>query len=420
MKIKILITFVAIIAIVIIHSCKKDEAVVYHYSFYSVNWDDIVSDSDADNYVTSGILNCLVNLEENVTRKIYANVYYKLISSEEYIFYCSTNLITFDGTSSPLFIQIPIGSAQTELAYGTYDFVVEIFEDGADSPSATTATDITFKATKNFERLADDQVYSVTATWKNDIDLTGDGYVRSSVLYYDVNILNNLEKNVYAEIYIKNVDSSKWKLINTSGEFSIVGNQSNDADSVQIGLQPDELRNGQYNFKILIYEYGSFFPVAAIDNQTSNALNAKKFQTLFDDSYYYNIATNSIIWKSVRDIDGDSYLDSAVLEFDVNVDKQATRDVFAKIYVKNHDSTNYNGYDSTNLFRITYNNSSDKQQMVVKSSKIYSVHKLYLDSAFYDFTISIFEKSAKGPGIQVYSTDSTETLLIKQKFERRK
>ena len=416
MRIKILIIISSDILLTL--SCKKEQPEkVYHYSFFSVKWDSEELDEDQDGYITSGILNCLINLEENESRMIYADIYYKLKSSEEYIFYSTIEIRDFNGVDSPLLMQIPIGATETSLAYRIYDFVVEIFEEDAKNPSVSSASDTMFLATQNFEFLADDQIYSVTASWDNDLDNNEDGYVQSSELYYDVDILSNLEKQVYVEFYLKESAETEWTLFETTENFGITGIADTDIDFVNVGKKPKELSNGEYDLKILVYEWGGFFPVASLDSETSTVLNAKKFQSLNDDSYYYTIKENSINWSSIVDTDGDSYNESAVLEFDIDVDKEAIRELIAKVYVKHQDSTSYICYDSTDVFSVTYNN-TEKQQMIISSAVPYTDDNIYLVHAEYDLMISIFENVPYNQRIEMYSIGSNvETKLNNQKFE---
>jgi hypothetical protein len=170
----------------------------------------------------------------------------------------------------------------------------------------------------------------------------------------------------------------------------------------------------------LVYESGGFFPVASADNNTSSVLKAKKFQTLADDSYYYSIDPNSVKWLSIRDKDADSYIDSAVLEFDVNVDKQATREIFAKIYVRNQDSLNFICFDSTDVFSVTGSSADDKHQIVIKSNRPYGHQNLYLDSAKYSFMISVYENVPFNKRVELcsYGGDTEGNPLYDQKFER--
>ncbi len=381
--------------ILFFNNCKKEEQEVdYTYTFYDVRWSDNISDNDADGYASGAILNCFVNLEENVTRNIYAELYFRLENSDEIIYYSSSSEFVFDGVDSPLLIPFSIGAVVSDLAQGNYEFIVEIYEVGSDRLEASTDGS-ELKIFKQFERLLDDQSYIVTATWSDDEDTNTDGYAYNSTLNINVDITDELSKNLKAEVLYKTTgaEDDTYKVYKTLESFEITGSNTDDSVNINVGRNPDTLSHGEYDFKILVYERFGFFPVATLSYENDNNLR-KKFQKKTDDNYYITINTDDINWSSSTDNDGDGYARSRTLTVDINMEKDSSElNIITKLYIKHPDSTSYSTFDSTAVYTIIGKNTSDAINFVVSNRYIIQYSDpaqndtIYIDHLRYDFML---------------------------------
>ncbi len=394
---KIIIPIIVISASIMLFlsKCKKeDKEVDYTYNFYDVRWSTDISDNDGDGYVSGAILNCFINLEENVTRNVYAELYFRLEETDEIVYYSSSDEFEFVGVDSPLLITFSIGAAVSELAQGNYKFFVEVYEVGSNRLEASTEG-TNLELSQKFERIKNDQNYSVKASWSNDEDNNSDGYSYHSSLSIDVDITDALTKSLRAEIFYKTPGEldDTYTLYKTTSPFDITGAVTSDAVNVNVGREPDTIPHGEYDFKILVYEAFGFFPVATLNYDDDNSLR-KSFQKKKDDNYYIKINAETIDWTAMTDGDSDEWASSRTLTVDVDMEKDTSvLDIMAKLYIKHPDSTSYSVFDSTAVFTITGHNTSDAVNFTVTDKYIIQYSDpsendtIYIDSLRYNFMI---------------------------------
>jgi hypothetical protein len=131
-------------------------------------------------------------------------------------------------------------------------------------------------------------------------------------------------------------------------------------------------------------------------------LNNQKFESEDDDSYYYTIS--SVWWSDSTDMDGDSFTSIRKLNYNIDVDKDESRTLFAKVYMRLHeanptDSSNYDIlYDSTAIFTISGASESDSYFSWIGTDTTTT-----LDSNRYDILITIYD---------AISFDTTETAAV--------
>lgn len=406
---KLCFTIFAMAIVALCSSCSSTHEEDYTYSIDRVWWSDSI-DTNQDHYVSSKRLNFDVHIQENVTRTINARVFYKLHDASSFTFYAFLGEHTAYGsdTKNPFFV--PIGSPNAELPRGYYDFKIEIYEAGKTRIEATTGQkDSVQTSTQRFEQSSNDKNYTIHAQWMDKYDRSNNSYWRYAKLVLNVDIDAPLNKNVYAKLYYKKSVDTTYQLYYQFPTFSIYYNNAQDTVSCFVGTPTLELAHGTYDFKIEMYEAANNILVALVDESTLE-LNDVKFESEKDDSYYYTIS--KVWWSNPIDLDGDSYTSFRKLNFEVDVDKNETRTIFAKIYYMPPDTSDYLKYDSTANFNIT-----GSLQSNVYTSNI-GLSQTMLDSAKYNFLISIYEPTADTvEAFQTSASSTTDTTLANQKFE---
>ncbi len=415
-----LIVVLLIMTFALLYSCNTvEEKPNYTYSIVKVWWSDSL-DSNLDGYAQFKRLNFDVHLTQNVTRIINARIYYKLNTASNFSFYAFSGDKLIQGKNKDNNIFVPIGLPNPELERGKYDFSIEIYEKDSDKLKARTdSVENKILSNKKFEKSSSDKSYSITPHWSNIYDGNGNGYWRYARLNLDVNIDDNVTRTVTAKIYYKESSVDTFALYHTIPNFTITDHSSSDTVSYVIGSPTTTLDHGIYDFRVNLYEAKNNMLVAFIDQYTNpNNLKDKKFESEDEDSYYYSIP--HVWWSNQVDLDSDSYTSFRKLHFDVDVDKNVQRTIFAKIFVKadttnEPDTLDYSLYDSTANFNITGSNTNDAYSIPVGFPN-------QLDSNKYDIMISIYDAQVKDTLQKVETSISgmQDSILAYQKFETAK
>lgn len=407
-RIKYLALFISV-AIVFFISCNKNEEEDYTYSISKVWWTDSI-DANLDKYATSKRLNLNVRIQENVSRRINARIFFKTHDASSFTFYSFMGERDVQGGDIDNHLSIAIGNPNKELSRGLYDFKIEIYEVSADRIEAFVGPgENSLLINQRFEESSNDKNYSIQVRWYDKRDRNANDYWQYARLNINVDIDAAMQKSVKAKLYYKSSSQSNYKLYYEFPSFIIYGQNIQDTVSYVIGSQNIELLSGTYDFRIELYESSSNIMVALAD-ETTPELNDVKFEAEKDDEYYY--AISNISWSNQVDLDADTYTQFRRLNFKVDVDKNNERTIFAKIYYRHPDSTDYSKYDSTANFKITGNLATNVKFVNIGMSAI------QLDSAKYDFLISIYEPTDSDvEAFQISSGASVDTLLAKQRFE---
>ncbi len=407
-RIKYLALFISV-AILFFISCNKNEEEDYTYSISKVWWTDSI-DANLDKYATSKRLNLNVRIQENVSRRINARIFFKPHDASSFTFYSFMGERDVQGGDIDNHLSIAVGNPNKELSRGLYDFKIEIYEVSAGRVEAfVDPAENSLLSSQRFEESSNDKNYSIQVRWSDKRDRNANDYWQHARLNINVDIDAAMQKSVKAKLYYKSSSESNYKLYYEFPIFQIYGQDIKDTVSYVIGSQNIELLTGAYDFRIELYELNSNILVALAD-ETLPELNDVKFEAEKDDEYYYTIS--NISWSNQVDLDADTYTQFRRLNFKVDVDKNSERTIFAKIYYRHPDSTDYSRYDSTANFKITGNLATNVKFINVGASAI------QLDSAKYDFLISIYEPTDSDvESFQVSSGASVDTLLAKQKFE---
>ncbi|MCX6149643.1 MAG: choice-of-anchor H family protein [Ignavibacteriales bacterium] len=396
--------------IAISFACNTVEEINYTYSITRVWWSDSI-DTNLDRYVQSKRLNFNLHLKEGVVRTVNARIYYKPREASSFTFYAFSGEQSIKGSDVDNILFVPIGNTNKELPRGIYDFKIEVYEtSGTRLETGSGSSDSTILTNQPFEESANDKNYSIHTWWSNEYDRNGNSYWQNAQLNINVDLDAELQKSVFAKLYYKLASDTVYQLYNEFNDFTIFGQDIKDTVSCLIGSANKELKFGEYDFRIELFESGSNILVAYAD-EAMPELNNVKFEQSDLDSYLYIIS--NVWWTDLLDLDNDGFTQNRKLNFKVDVDKDEQRTIYAMIYYRHPDSTDYTRYDSTSNFNIFGSSGSNNYMVEIGGLKT------QLDSAKYDFLISIYEP--RPDSLKIVETSisaySDSTLAI-QKFEK--
>ncbi|MFA5804842.1 MAG: choice-of-anchor H family protein [Melioribacteraceae bacterium] len=388
-------------------SCDTVEVIDYTYSIDKVWWTDKI-DGNQDGYAQFKRLNFIVILKEGVTRKIQARIYYKPADASTPTLYGTTpeTEVTGNETDNNLFFSI--GAPNKELSRGLYDFSVEIYEANNSMLEAQTDSQHVELFNNKFEESGNDNPCHVRFWWSNSYDRNGNTYWRYSTMNINVYSDKTYNKKVDVKIFFKKSTAETFKLFQSKNDYQVKG-EFVDTLKYVFGLPELKLTHDQYDFRIEIYR-SDIDALVAIKNQEDPLLNDIEFESDEEDSYHYKFS--KVWWSNPVDVDGDMFTQYRDLNFDVDVEENENRIVYAKLYYLHPDSTDYTFYDSTAIFTIRGISTSDKYTVGIGTTKT------ELDSNRYNFLISIYEiLNITDKSVEASVSGDIDTLLYKQKFE---
>ena len=391
------------------NGCNKEDADLT-YEIIDIQWVDNGLDADEDGFVTSREVKFFISLAEFATRDVRIKIYYKLSETLEYIFYHST---TFEGVTKGTENEVTLTlGLNPELPKGHYDFLIEIYELNSERLEASTEIKNTL-----FERLITDRNYNMKVHWENQYDYDFDGVPRSADLYVDVNLTNNDTREIKVEVQYRNMlQDEDFTAYFESDYFEITANQPEDAILVPTGVFPDTLITGLYSFKIIVMERNVFSPVLIFDEGLSDELKLVPFESDYDDIYHYSVNMDNTRWINIIDVDTDGFCQAKVLRLDLDIEKEETVQVKAKMYRRAVGEDDYKIIDSTGFFSITGKTISDTIWFPITNATLADTVKM--PHGWYDLMLSIFEV-LPGDTIEFgFAIDSVDnTFFRNQQFE---
>jgi hypothetical protein len=398
-----------VFAVLLIYSCDTTETPPpdYTYSISSVWWSDSL-DANNDGYFSFKRLNFNVHLAEDVARTVYARIYYKRFDASSFTFYAFSDDKRVIGKNGDNFFGVGIGTPNKELSRGVYDFKIEVYEKDSERIEAVpdSAQNIILFGNK-FEESFEDKDFSMTVWWSDSLDKDEDGYWRAATLNINADVNDSGTREMNAKVFYKKEQAAEYTLYDEIDNFTISGNGSSDAVALTVGDPNEELEYGLYDFRVELYETGSGLLVDFVD-QALPALNDVGFETEDDDLFFYSI--DKVWWSDSLDLDGDGFTQFRRINFDVNIDKDYQRTIYAKIYTRPPDSSNYEMYDSTANFVINGSNAEDFYSVPV------GLINEPLDSTEYDFLISVFEAGVD-TFVEASRSAFIDSVMALQKFE---
>lgn len=418
MKTRIFLALALVGLILLNPSCKKEE-IDYTYDILDLQWADEGLDFDQDGYITSRNLQFAVSLLENETRDIEIKVYYKLSETKEYVFYSSTDIVGITGgTNTPVIIKLGLNP---ELTKGMYSFLIEIQE--TDNKRIEASEEI---ENVLFERLVADQNYEIEAWWTDQFDYDFDDFPRSANLYIDVNVTNEVKKNVKVEVLYKKASTDSEYTSYFKSDYYEVSAADNDVILVESDDLAKNLGQGAYDFKIIVMEKNVFSPVMIYDGEIASSLSMIPFESEWEDYFHYSMNLNNTKWVQEVDADGDGFAVSRMLRLDMDIEKNETVSIKAKIYRRpaireiddddDDDDDDFVLLDSTNYFQISGSSINDTIWIPIGNHIADST--LMMDSAKWEIMLSIFEVVPNDTIEFRYAIDSVDNTFFRNlKFE---
>ena len=418
MKTRIFLALGLISLILLNPACKKEE-IDYTYDILDIQWADDGLDFDQDGYITSRNLQFSVSLLEKETRDIEIKVYYKLSETKEYVFYSSTDIVgVVGGENTPVLIKLGLNP---ELTKGMYSFLIEVYETDNNRIEAS-------KEIENmlFERLATDQNYELEAWWTDQYDYDFDEFPRSANLHINVNVTNEVKKNVKVEVLYKKalIDSAYTSYFKS--DYYEISAADDDVIVVETDDLPRDMGQGPYDFKIIVMEKNVFSPVLIYDGELASSLNLVPFESEWEDFYHYSLNLENTKWVQEVDADGDGFVVSRILRLDMDIEKDETVSIKAKVYRRpvireidednDDDDDDFVLIDSTKYFQISGASISDTIWLPIGNYIADST--LMMDSAKWEIMLSIFEVVPNDTIEFRYAIDSIDNTFFRNlKFE---
>lgn len=219
------------------------------------------------------------------TESVYAAVYYKSAVSSTWMLYYTTTTFSITGSESSDARYVTIGSPNTELSDGTYDFEVRVYAPGGTLLDTYSATDDADLNDRQFETAAQDAgaTFSVfNAWWYDTLDNNLNGYWKSGKCAFDADVDDGQTYTVYARLLYRLSASSTWTTYLTSSTFTITGSAIDDAYFITVGQPNTELTRGIYDFRIEIYSSAGTL-LATEDMLGDGDLDNQWFETTAQD-----------------------------------------------------------------------------------------------------------------------------------------
>jgi hypothetical protein len=389
--------------------CEKEEDVDYTYEISSIDWIGSGLDADQDGYITSRSVLLSILLVEPTEQNVEVRVYFKLSETKEWIFYSKNTIEGLTGGEpKPVTVQLGLNP---ELPHGTYDFLIEIYE--VDNSRIEASQEIN---NAKFERLINDQNLDMIVWWSDLQDLDYDEYPRNAVLNVDVNVTNDVEKEIRIEVLYRSSLSDEDYTSFYKSDYQTIQGQASDPFAVETGIYPDTLDYGLYDFKVIVTERNVFSPVLIYDKDLSDVLKQVPFESEFQDGYHYSINAQNTIWKLVIDQNDNGYSWMRTLRLDVDIDKNEPVNILAKVFRKGPDDEDYLVMDSTDIFTI--NGSVIDDTVLIPLNHLQTTDSVKMYHAEWDLMVGIFEVIPGNEWELRYALDSIDgTFYMQQKFE---
>jgi|GEM_PF-2204094 len=247
------------------------------YSVKGAWWYD-VKDIDGDGYSSLRKIAFDADVVSG-THSVYAKLYYKASSATSYTLYSTTSPFSITDSNTDDAIGIIFGPPYIELSYGTYDFFIEIYEEGGTTVKASRSQlDDVDLDNQKFE--TEPVTYTVyNAWWTDAVDNDSDGYTAYRKLNMDVDVVSGT-RNIFAKIYYKLSTATYYTLYYTTPLYAVTDSYSTDSFWVAIGSPNPQLPYGTYDFFIEIYD--GLHPtvlVATLTPATDSDLNDENFES---------------------------------------------------------------------------------------------------------------------------------------------
>ena len=400
--------------IFVISACEKspsDPADNLEYSVFETWWDTDV-DSDNDGYYQYKELNFDVDVSSG-TELVTVKVYYRVSGTTTYSLYTTTPEFEITDYSYEDAKWVAIGAPNTELAHGTYDFMIKVFRGTSTTVKAEYGPDDDSTLGQvGIESSAEDTpsvIYSIyNAWWTNEVDNDADYYYQYARLNFDADVSSGTH-TVYAKIGYKSSSSSVYTEYYTTPEFDITESATSDEQWVSIGSPNLELSHGLYDFRIELFPAGSLTAVVTADAEDDGDLSSEAFELAAEDGESTETYTvYNAWWTDAVDNDSDGYTWGRNLNMDIDC-SDGTHDIYVRLLYKTSASGSYTEYFTTGVFSITDYSTGDAIWIAVGSPNA------ELSNSTYDFKIEVYKSG--GSTVMVMADPDEDSDLNDIAFE---
>lgn len=382
------------------------------YSIYNAWWSNEV-DNDADSYRQYARLHFDADVSSG-THTVYAKIWYKSSTSNVYSAYFTTSEFSITGTAVSDEYWVSIGNPNLELGHGLYDFKIDLFMSGSETPVVTAvAADDSDLSSEAFELASEDgessETYGVyNAWWTDAVDNDQDGYTWGRNLNMDIDCSSGTH-DIYVRLLYKTSASGSYTAYFTTGVFSITDNSTSDAIWIAVGSPNAELSISTYDFKIEVYKSsGSTLKVISDPSQDSD-LNDIAFEYAIEDGALdQSFTVYNSWWAESVDSDSDGYDRYAKLYSDIDV-ASGIYPVSLKIWYKLSTSSSYSTYYTTPAYKVSNYSSSDPIWVAIGSPNTELSHNTY------DFKVEVYVPHSSG--VLATSDKSSDADLGGNAFE---
>ena len=247
-------------------------------------------------------------------------------------------------------------------------------------------------------------IYSISGiTWKNQVDDDGDDYTcfRELELTVTSNIDSSSYSIIYAELYYRESGTTSYSLYHKTDDITLAANRGENI-IFYVGLPKTELSNGNYDFKIELYEKGKSNVVTLKSPDNESDFASEKFETSIED-VLITFSIENVSWDNIVDNDNDGYSISRNLIFDITTNQDSGEySLLGKLYYKAYDEYTFQYYSTTNEIIVSGTNEY--------TSVSFPVNEIELNYSYYDFMFELFYPDNTNDILDVVSAPSISTI----------
>lgn len=245
-------------------------------------------DRDANTYWRHATMNINVYSNNTYNKKVDVKVFYKKSAEETYKLFQTKSDYSVKGELEDT-LKYVFGLPELKLTYDQYDFRIEVYRSDINTlvafkdPEDPLLNDIEFESDEE-----DSYHYSFSNVWwSNSVDVDGDQFTHFRELNFDVDVVEDEDRIVYAKVFYLHPDSTDYTLYDSTSYFTVRGITNSDKYKVSIGPTKTELDSNLYNIMISIYEIVNISD-RSVELSTSGdndtLLFKQKFETFLQDT----------------------------------------------------------------------------------------------------------------------------------------
>lgn len=335
-----------------------------------VYWQSMV-DADDNGYFSYGELMIDANYSYQSPKVVYTKFYYKTSTSSNYILSDTSDFFTLYGSDPFDNIIFPIHS----LAKNSYDFKVEYYDTRG---NLVYVFDATINPNLNDMQLESQETTDLSVNfysiyWESKVDHDDDGYFSSKHLVFNCNITTDNTLAIYVKVYYAPSGTYTYTLDTVTDIFIIEYNYTSDTYKIPIFGIP----YGSYDFKLEAYTASN--QLLSTVTYDSDLIN-QKFEIADEIGNLSAYVSSNTQFQDLTDTDYDSYTSSRTLHLDIDNGLNESVEIYAKIFYKLSNSTDFVLYKTTEKFTISSTSTIDAKDIKIEG----------LDYGIYDFKFEIY------------------------------